>query len=236
MACLRRERFPGRPWPGALFKPPPALCAAKNRQTQDMKKLEILRFPDPRLRQKGRRVEKVTPDLARLGEAMLNLMHEKNGVGLAAVQVGLPLRLLVADTRSEFEPPAEGSRYDTSLLKQSLAARAPQPLILFNPEIVQKEGSLLFPEGCLSFPSYFAEVKRAETVQVKALDEKGEPVLIKTDGLLSICLQHEIDHLDGRLFIDHLSPLKASRLREEIKKNGYPEDAPPKEAPAREIS
>ncbi len=192
-----------------------------------MERLEILKFPDPRLRQKSRLVERVTPNLVRLAEAMLQTMSEKNGVGLAAVQVGRCERLLTADTRSEFEPPSEESRYDASFLKRSLAAKIPQPLILFNPEIVRTEGSLLFPEGCLSFPSYYAEVRRAEIVEVKALNEKGEPVLIKTDGLLSICLQHEIDHLEGRLFIDHLSEAKAARLREEIRKNGYPEDPPP---------
>ena len=186
--------------------------------------LNVLKFPDPRLRHKGKFVDKISPELKQLAEDMLETMYKHNGVGLAAIQVARPIRLLVADTSSELsEDKEEDSRYQTSSLKKDLVAKVKQPLILFNPEIIKKEGTILFPEGCLSFPSYFAEVKRAEIVQLRALNEKEEEILIKTDGLLSICLQHEVDHLDGRLFIDHLSPIKAQRLREEIKKNGYPE-------------
>ena len=194
--------------------------------------LEVLKFPDPRLRHKGKPVEKITPELKQLAEDMLKTMYTENGVGLAAIQVAQPVRLLVADTRSELsentetKSEEEDNRYPTSSLKKELVAQIKQPLILFNPEIIQKEGQVIFSEGCLSFPSYSAEVKRAEIVEVKALNEKQEEVRIRTDGLLSICLQHEIDHLNGRLFIDHLSPIKARRLREEIKKNGYPEKKP----------
>lgn len=187
--------------------------------------LSVLKFPDPRLRHKGKAVDKITPELSRLAKDMLETMYSKNGVGLAAIQVARPVRLLVTDTSSELlKNEEENSRYQTSSLKKNLVAKIKQPLILFNPEIIKKEGKVIFSEGCLSFPSYFAEVKRAEIVEIRALNEKGEEIFIRTDGLLSICLQHEIDHLDGRLFIDHLSPIKAQRLREEIKKNGYPED------------
>ena len=186
--------------------------------------LEVLRFPDPRLRHKGQIVDKVTPELKKLAKNMLETMESQNGVGLAAIQVAQPIRLLVADTRSELsEQEEENQRYSSSELKKKLVAQVKQPLVLFNPEVVKKEGQVIFPEGCLSFPSYFAEVKRAEIVEVKALNEEGQETFIKTDGLLSICLQHEIDHLDGKLFIDHLSPIKAQRLKEEIKKNGYPD-------------
>ena len=187
--------------------------------------LDVLRFPDPRLRHKGQAVEQMSPELQQLADDMLETMSSKNGVGLAAIQVVRPVRLLVADTRSELsEEQNDNDRYSTDSLKKDLVSQIKQPLILFNPEIIKKEGQVVFPEGCLSFPSYFAEVKRAEIVEVKALNKKWEEVFIRTDGLLSICLQHEIDHLDGRLFIDHLSPIKALRLREEIKKNGYPEN------------
>lgn len=187
--------------------------------------LDVLRFPDTRLRHKGKIVDKITPELTQLAKDMLETMYNKNGVGLAAIQVAKPIRLLVADTSSELsENEEENSRYQTSSLKKDLVAKIKQPLILFNPKIIQQEGMVVFPEGCLSFPSYFAEVKRAEIVEIKALNEKGEEVSVKTDGLLSICLQHEIDHLDGRLFIDHLSPIKAQRLKEEIRKNGYPDN------------
>ena len=188
-----------------------------------MKKLEILRFPDPRLRQKGKKVEQVTPELRDLGEAMLKMMSEEKGVGLAAIQVGVPVRLIVADTSPPAENGGNENRYDSSALKSNLEDRIKQPLILFNPEIVEKKGEIIFNEGCLSFPSYFAKVKRAETITLTALDPGNKEVHLTTDGLLAICLQHEVDHLDGKLFIDHLSPVKAARLREDIKKHGYPD-------------
>lgn len=184
-----------------------------------MKKLEILRFPDPRLRRKGKKVERVTSELRDLGTNMLEIMYESKGVGLAAIQVGQLVRLIVADTSRSEE---EDSRYDSASLKSELEAQVKQPLVLFNPEITKKKGQVVFPEGCLSFPSYFAEVKRAETVTLTALNSENEEISLTTDGLLSICLQHEVDHLDGKLFIDHLSPVKAARLREDIKKYGYP--------------
>ena len=190
-----------------------------------MEKLKILRFPDPRLRQKGKKVAQVTPELRSLGETMLQMMSEAKGVGLAAIQVGVPVRLIVADTSPLSENGENESRYDSSTLKSDLEARIKQPLILFNPEIVEKKGLVVFNEGCLSFPSYFAEVKRAETVTLTALDPDNKEIRLTTDGLLSICLQHEVDHLDGKLFIDYLSPVKAARLREDIKKHGYPDPA-----------
>ena len=194
--------------------------------------LEVLKFPDSRLRQKARPVTKITPELKELAEDMLKTMQGKNGVGLAAVQVGRPVRLLTADTRSEFvTDPSSESRYKTAALKKDLAIHIKQPLILFNPQIIKKEGHVRFSEGCLSFPNYFAEVKRAEIVELKAWNQEQKEVFIRTDGLLSICLQHEVDHLNGRLFIDHLSPMKARRLRDEIKKNGYPKDNTAVKAP-----
>ena len=185
-----------------------------------MEKLEILRFPDSRLRKKGEVIKEITPEMVQLGRDMLETMYAFHGVGLAAIQVNKPYRLLVADTQRKFEgePP-----YDKNSLKCELEQKISQPLILFNPEVVDKKGEVLFSEGCLSFPSYVAEVKRAERVTVKALDSDKKELVIVTDGLLSICLQHEIDHLDGKLFIDHLSPVKALRLKEEIKKYGYPD-------------
>ena len=186
--------------------------------------LEVLKFPDPRLRHKGQKLSQITPELKKLAQDMLETMKAQNGVGLAAIQVAQPVRLLVADTSSELSAHSEeDSRYPTAGLAKNLVAKVKQPLILFNPEIIKRKGQVTFSEGCLSFPSYFAEVKRAEIVEVKALNEEGKEILIKTDGLLSICLQHEIDHLDGKLFIDHLSPVKAQRLKEEIKKYGYPD-------------
>lgn len=198
-----------------------------------MSVLEVLKFPDPRLRKKAEKVDQISPKLKKLAEDMLETMKSENGVGLAAVQVGHPVRLFTADTRSELEDNYEEdeSRYSSKNLKQQLVAKIKQPLILFNPEIIKKTGQVLFKEGCLSFPSYYAEIKRAEVVEVKALNENGEEISFKTDGLLSICIQHEIDHLDGKLFIDYLSPIKAQRLKEEIKKYGYPDKKQDKTAP-----
>ena len=199
--------------------------------------LNVLKFPDLRLRHKGQTVHHIDSALKHLAQDMLETMYSHNGVGLAAIQVARPFRLLVADTRSELKGESQDSppRYQTEGLKSQLVAGIKQPLILFNPEVVRKEGQIIFSEGCLSFPSYFAEVRRAETVEVKALNESGEEVFIRTDGLLSICLQHEIDHLSGRLFIDHLSPIKARLLREEINKKGYPEQQPKKTSPVKAL-
>ena len=95
-------------------------------------------------------------------------------------------------------------------------------MVLFNPEIISKSGGIIFKEGCLSFPSYYADVKRSAVIEVRGMDKSGKMVTIKTDGVLAVCIQHEIDHLDGKLFIDHLSPVKADLLRAQIKKYGYP--------------
>ena len=178
-------------------------------------KLEILKFPDPRLRNKANAVQKVTPELTQLAEDMLELMYQMQGVGLSSTQVFRSERLFVADTRTE-------GRYDESPITNELEQKHQQPLVFFNPEIISLEGEVVFPEGCLSFPSYYADVKRAQVVEVKALDKTGKPFTLKTDGLLSVCIQHEIDHLDGKLFIDHLSSAKAQQLRDKIKKYGYP--------------
>ena len=188
-----------------------------------MEKLEILKFPDPRLRYKAKPVEKLTDELLELARNMMEVMNSQKGVGLAAIQVNKQVSLLLADTRCELSNDPE-ARYGGDGLTQNLVPEIKQPLILFNPEVVKKEGTVIYQEGCLSFPSYCADVKRAKIVEVKARNEKWEEVTIRTDGLLSICLQHEIDHLKGKLFIDHLSPIKAAQLREEIKKHGYPDD------------
>jgi peptide deformylase len=101
------------------------------------------------------------------------------------------------------------------------------PLVLFNPEITKKQGKTTYDEGCLSVPTYYETVERFEYIEVKALDIEGREILIKTDGLLAICIQHEIDHLDGKLFIDRLSPIKSARLKSKIKKFGYPDPSHP---------
>jgi peptide deformylase len=178
--------------------------------------LEILKFPDPRLRQKCKPVPAVTPELQQLAKDMLETMYSFKGIGLAAAQVNRQVRLLVADTR-----PKEDGRYKIEELTELEQAVA-QPLILFNPEIVGKEGKTTYDEGCLSVPTYYETVERFNLIEVKALDIDGKEIRFRTDGLIAICIQHEIDHLDGKLFIDRLSPIKSARLKAKIKKFGYP--------------
>ncbi len=178
--------------------------------------LEVLKFPDPRLRRKAKPVASVTAELKSLVKNMLETMYEFKGIGLAATQVGQEVRLLVMDTR-----PKENGRYKTEDYTE-LELQVQQPVIIFNPEVIAKEGETTFDEGCLSVPGYFETVTRYDYIEVKGLNEDGEEIVIKTDGLLSICLQHEMDHLEGKLFIDRLSLIRANRLKNKIKKNGYP--------------
>ncbi len=179
--------------------------------------LEILKYPDPRLRKKGVPVTEVTPELRKLAEDMLETMYAAHGIGLAAPQVGQSVRLLVIDTR----PRDEEGNIDESAMTE-LERQVPQPLIVFNPEIVVARDKTTYEEGCLSVPGYYETVERSQYVEVKYLDIDGQERLIKTDGLLAVCLQHEMDHLEGKLFIDRLSFVKSNRIKNRIQKHGYP--------------
>jgi peptide deformylase len=158
--------------------------------------LEILEFPDPRLRTKARPVAQVDDALRALADAMLETMYAAPGIGLAATQVDVHQRLVVIDV-------SEGKD---------------QPLVLVNPEIVGKDGSQVYQEGCLSVPGIFADVERADRVTVRALDRNGAPFELEADGLLAVCIQHELDHLDGKVFVDYLSPLKRELVRKRLAK------------------
>lgn len=183
--------------------------------------LEVLKFPDPRLRKKCLPVKSVTPELKKLGEDMLETMYSFKGIGLAAAQVGQQVRLLVMDTR-----PREEGRYKPEEMTE-LERAVKQPLVIFNPEIIRKEGTTTYDEGCLSVPTFYETVTRYNLVEVRGLDIDGNPIQFTTDGLLAICVQHEIDHLDGKLFIDRLSPIKSMRIKNRIKKFGYPDPDQP---------
>ncbi len=185
--------------------------------------LEILKFPDPRLRKKCAKVAEVNAELKKFAEDMLETMYSFKGIGLAAAQVDRQIRLLVADTR-----PRENGRYKLEDMTE-LERAVPQPLVLFNPEIVRKEGKTTYDEGCLSVPTYYETVERFNLIEVKALGIDGKPIHFTTDGLLAICIQHEIDHLDGKLFIDRLSPIKSMRIKSKIKKFGYPDPSHPQD-------
>jgi len=158
--------------------------------------LEILHFPDERLRTRAKRVEQVTPVHQTLLDDMLDTMYAAPGIGLAATQVNVHEQLLVIDISED---------------KKS-------PCCLINPEIISHSGKEKMEEGCLSVPETYADVERAESVVVKYLDRKGHEQVLETDGLLAVCLQHEIDHLKGKLFVDYLSKLKRDRIRKKLEK------------------
>lgn len=158
--------------------------------------LNILHFPDPRLRTKAKAVIEFDDKLQTLASDMLETMYEAPGIGLAATQVDRHIRLLVMDISEEKD-----------------AAR-----ILVNPEILSADGEEEMDEGCLSVPGYYETVRRAEKVHVRAQDVKGEFFDIQADGLEAVCIQHEMDHLDGRLFVDYISGLKRDRIRKKLEK------------------
>jgi peptide deformylase len=156
--------------------------------------------------------------LKELAKNMLETMYQENGIGLAAPQVGELKRMLVIDTR----PRDVEGRYEKMEMSE-LEQKIKQPLVILNPEIVKGDGKTYFNEGCLSVPSFFDEVERFKTIDLKYQDLDGKTHHIHVDGLLAICIQHEMDHLEGTLFIDHLSLIKSNKIKNQIKKHGYPE-------------
>jgi peptide deformylase len=161
-----------------------------------MAKLTILEFPDPRLRVRATPVVSVDKALKSLISDLFETMYEAPGIGLAATQVDVHKRLLVAD----------------------VSADKTEPYALVNPVILQKDGATATEEGCLSVPGYYDEVERAEHIRVRFLDRDGEECEMDAEGLLAVCIQHEIDHLDGKLFVDHLSRLKRQRILTKARK------------------
>ncbi|HET7651318.1 MAG TPA: peptide deformylase [Gammaproteobacteria bacterium] len=161
-----------------------------------MAKLTILHFPDPRLRDKAKPVAAVTDATRHFMDDMLETMYAAEGIGLAATQVGVAERIVVVDV-------SEGRN---------------EPRCYANPEILSRDGKERSQEGCLSVPGYYDEVERAERIRVRALDRDGKTVEFETGGLLAVCIQHEIDHLDGKLFVDYLSELKRQRIRKKLEK------------------
>lgn len=174
--------------------------------------LDILHFPDPRLRSKARPVDQVDDALRRFIDDMLETMYEAPGIGLAATQVNDQRRVVVIDV---------------SLDKSA-------PLVLINPEMLSLEGEEEMEEGCLSVPGIYETVRRAEKVRARALDRDGRPFEIEAEGLLAVCIQHEIDHLDGKLFVDRLSSIKRMRIRRRIEKQTR--QSTPSELPERQPS
>lgn len=182
-----------------------------------MAKREILTYPNPLLREVSKPVTAFDKKLQTLTEDMLETMYSANGIGLAAPQVGELVQVLVLDTRPKDE---KARRYEYDEMTP-LEQKIPQPLVLINPQIIKGDGKTTFDEGCLSVPTYFETVERKETITVKAFDVYGKEFQFDADGLLAICIQHEMDHLTGTLFIDHISFLKSNKIKNQIKKHGY---------------
>ncbi len=159
--------------------------------------LDILHYPDKRLRTVAKPVEKVDDSIRKLVEDMFETMYLAPGIGLAATQVDVHQQIIVIDTSEDKS----------------------QPLCLINPEIIAEEGSESCDEGCLSVPDIYETVERSEKVTVKALNESGDEYTLEAGELLAVCIQHEIDHLKGKLFVDYLSPLKLQRIKKRLLKS-----------------
>ncbi len=159
--------------------------------------LNILHYPDPRLRRRAQPVSQVDAAVRRLVADMAETMYQAPGVGLAAIQVDVPLRVVVIDLSAE---------------RNALR-------VFINPEILARDGVQVLEEGCLSVPGLYDEVERARHIRVRTLDGDGQAFELETEGLLATCIQHEIDHLDGKLFVDYLSRLKQNRIRKKLEKH-----------------
>ncbi|ADZ89321.1 peptide deformylase [Marinomonas mediterranea] len=159
--------------------------------------LPVLEYPDPKLRTVAKEVEQVTPEIQAYIDDMLDTMYDESGIGLAATQVDIHLRIVVMDHSEERN----------------------EPMVFINPEfVVLDDEPNEFQEGCLSVPGYYEHIYRAAKVKVKALDRDGKPFEMEVDELMAVCVQHEIDHLDGKLFVDYISPLKRNRIKSKLQK------------------
>jgi peptide deformylase len=161
-----------------------------------MSVLQVLTFPDDRLRTIAKPVVAVTEEIQKIVDDMIDTMYDEDGIGLAATQVNIHQRIVVIDVSEHRD----------------------QPMVLINPEITEKSGEDGIEEGCLSVPGARALISRAAQVKVNALDRDGKPFSFEADDLLAICVQHELDHLEGKLFVDYISPLKRKRIKEKLEK------------------
>jgi len=158
--------------------------------------LDILEFPDPRLRNRAKPVQNVDGKMARLADDMLETMYQAPGIGLAASQVNVHQRLIVLDVSEAKD----------------------EPLVLINPEIIASEGEIESAEGCLSIPGFYEPVIRARQIQLGAVNREGEEFTLEAEDLLAVCIQHEMDHLEGKLFVDYLSNTKRQLIRKKLVK------------------
>jgi peptide deformylase len=182
---------------------------------------DIIHLPDPVLREMSKPVERIDEPLLRLLDDMLETMYDAPGIGLAGIQIGVPLRIVTVDIgdpeeeaetdagTQEAEAPDQSDQTTVEGRRKARKNFRPRPIFLINPKILtSSDERSVYEEGCLSIPEYYAEVERPAQVKVAYLDRDGKEQVIDADGLMATCLQHEIDHLDGKLFIDHISRLK----------------------------
>ena len=158
--------------------------------------LDILEFPDPRLRKVAQTITEVDGKLNALADNMLETMYNAPGIGLAATQINVHKRMLVTD----------------------VSEHKNRPLVLINPELLESEGEIETSEGCLSVPGFWEPVKRGEHILIRALDRNGSDFKLEAEGLLAVCIQHEMDHLEGKLFVDYLSTIKRQLIRKKLVK------------------
>lgn len=158
--------------------------------------LDILVYPDERLRKVAKPVQQVDERIRKLVEDMTETMYDANGIGLAATQVDVHEQVIVLDLSEERN----------------------EPLVIINPKVIERNGEQIYDEGCLSVPEYYAPVKRAEKIKISALDEQGEIYELEAEGLQAVCIQHEMDHLAGKVFVDYLSRLKQDRVKKKLVK------------------
>ena len=188
-------------------------------------------LPDPVLRQVSRPVERVDDTLRRFADDMLETMYDAPGIGLAGIQIGVPLRIVTIDIGHPDDEAGEDggdSADETTAEGRRRKQRKPDPIFLINPRILEfGDERSVYEEGCLSIPDYYAEVERPAGVTVSYLDRDGREQVLKAEGLLSTCLQHEIDHLDGKLFIDHISRLKRDMVVRKFTKIAKQSGKPP---------
>jgi peptide deformylase len=191
LACLSSAPAGGGISGGAIASPPVDRLAPVS-YLKRVTKLDIITIPDRKLRLTSEKVERVDDDLRRFMDQMLETMYAADGLGLAAIQVGVPRRVITIDVARREDENAE-----------------PKPLFLINPEIVSvSDETAIYGEGCLSIPEYYADVERPADVRVRYVDRDGKTQEVEASGILAVCVQHEIDHLNGKLFIDYLSKLK----------------------------
>jgi peptide deformylase len=201
--CRFRQQQPIRLWYSILTR------LTLNRDGIHMTTLDILHFPDPRLRNIAQPVANVDDAIRKLVDEMFETMYAAPGIGLAATQVNIDKRVIVIDISEEKD----------------------QPLCLINPEILARDGIEEMEEGCLSVPGVYELVERADHVKIRALDRDGNPFEMEAGDLLAVCIQHEIDHLDGKLFVDYLSPLKRARIRKKLEKEQRQSQGGPEKRP-----